>query len=141
AEYALVEEFPGPGLVPVSLSTTRGYCVMNVSCFSSDIPAGARYTITFVAHIDPDAVGPITNRATLDSRNDTNPLNNSTEDTGSTTPSADVSLAKTASADEVVVGDVVTFTLTATNHGSSSANDIVIADAVPGGFTLLTLGA
>src|SRR4051794_20306187 len=57
------------------------------------------------------------------------------------TSSADLTMTKDASVGETVVGGLVTFTLTVRNLGSASANDIVVRDPVPPGFTVRTVGS
>ncbi|WP_285114151.1 Ig-like domain-containing protein [Leifsonia sp. fls2-241-R2A-40a] len=48
---------------------------------------------------------------------------------------ADIEVSKAGPA-AVAAGGTVTYTVTATNHGPSAAEDVVIADTLPAGFTL-----
>jgi uncharacterized repeat protein (TIGR01451 family) len=44
---------------------------------------------------------------------------------------ADPAVTKAASVSEARIGDIVDFTLTVTNHGSETADDVVVTDAMP----------
>ena len=52
-----------------------------------------------------------------------------------TTLEADLSLLKTVSDGTPNVGDVVTFTLSVTNDGPDTANNVEVTDIVPTGYT------
>jgi uncharacterized repeat protein (TIGR01451 family) len=51
---------------------------------------------------------------------------------------ADVSVTKVAGADDVVLGDEVTWTITARNDGSAKATGVVVTDTLPSGLELVS---
>ncbi len=51
---------------------------------------------------------------------------------------ADISLSKTIDDGTPVVGETVTFTLTATNSGPAGADGVVVKDLLPGGYTYVS---
>jgi uncharacterized repeat protein (TIGR01451 family) len=51
------------------------------------------------------------------------------------TPSADLSITKTASVNPAEVGRIFTYNITATNAGPSAATNVVVTDALPTGVT------
>ncbi|KAF8055670.1 hypothetical protein HT031_006692 [Scenedesmus sp. PABB004] len=53
-------------------------------------------------------------------------------------PVPDMSIAKTASATSVSVGDELTYTLTATNEGTGPATGVIVNDALPAGLQFVT---
>ena len=81
--------------------------------------------------------GALTNIATKTAANEPDP--NTSNDSSSATVNAgtlaDVGLLKTVDNPNPAVGDTVTFTVTATNHGPSPASNVVVTDVVvPGGL-------
>jgi uncharacterized repeat protein (TIGR01451 family) len=54
---------------------------------------------------------------------------------------ADLSLAKTDSVDPVVAGENLTYTLSLANGGPSEAQNVVVADVVPSGVTIVSVSA
>jgi len=67
---------------------------------------------------------------------DPNAANNSATDTDSITTSADLSIAKTDSADPVIPGQAFTYTITVTSLGPSDAATLTVSDTVPAQFTV-----
>ena len=57
---------------------------------------------------------------------------------GMVTPSADLSIAKSDSADPVLPGDSLTYTVTVSNAGPSAANDVAVTDTLPAGVTFVS---
>jgi uncharacterized repeat protein (TIGR01451 family) len=51
---------------------------------------------------------------------------------------ADLALTKTDSADPVVVGQPLTYTIMVSNNGPSTANNVVVTDVLPAGVTLVS---
>ncbi len=67
---------------------------------------------------------------------DPNAANNSATDSDSVARSADLSIAKTDSADPVIPGQAFTYILTVTNNGPSDAATLTVSDTVPAQFTV-----
>jgi uncharacterized repeat protein (TIGR01451 family) len=97
---------------------------------------GANATLTITGTATASMAGLTTsNTATeLDQTEEhTSPLPTSTA--GVYTKKADVALTQTTSSTPVNVGDTVTYTVTATNHGPDTATNINIRDIIPSGLT------
>ncbi len=56
-----------------------------------------------------------------------------------TPPSADITLTKTASPSSVTVGNNITYTLTALNHGPDTATNVMVSDTLPSNVTLVSV--
>jgi uncharacterized repeat protein (TIGR01451 family) len=83
----------------------------------------------------------ISNTATVTSTTDPNPANNSATTTTTVGPLADVSVTKTDSPDPVAAGANLTYTITVTNAGPSSASSVTLSDAVPAGTSFVSFAA
>lgn len=121
-------------------------CVLSngiIVCQLGTMNAGEVRTLTLVFQV-PVATAEcrqtdVQNKATVStSTSETNATNN--QSTVSTTvicpppPTTDISIVKYGP-QSVTRGGTVTYTLTITNHGQVSANDVVVTDAFPAGFT------
>ena len=94
-----------------------------------------RATITYT--ITGNEGQEITNVATVRSDTpDPNPDNNRAEGSITIESSSDLRLVKIDDPDPVVAGEQLTYEITATNEGPSTANDVVIEDNVPAGVTI-----
>ncbi|MFN4083066.1 MAG: Ig-like domain-containing protein, partial [Bacteroidia bacterium] len=96
---------------------------------------GGSATLTVVATVN--ASGPYTNTATI-TGNETDPnlANNSASVTPAPVPVTDLAVTKSASNMTPNVGSSITFTVTASNNGPSNATGVVVADAIPAGYTV-----
>ncbi|WMJ80619.1 CARDB domain-containing protein [Clostridium sp. MB40-C1] len=96
------------------------------------IPAGQCVIILIRGTVDPSCMGTITNTARVDSTTpDPDPTNNETTIVTPIDTLADVSVVKTANADNFTTGDVVTYTIAVTNAGPSDAQNVILTDVVP----------
>ncbi|MCO5044277.1 MAG: hypothetical protein M9935_03215 [Kiritimatiellae bacterium] len=105
------------------------------------IGAGARLTIT--ARVDYTSGGwIITNTVALTGSNrpDTNAANN-TASAVVTVRGLDISLNKTVNDPLPDVAELITYTITVTNHGPDSATSVVVTDSVPAGVTFSNASA
>lgn len=130
-------------LAPTSATGTGWSCSISgqtVTCTrSDDLAAGASYPeIQLGVSVAETAGTPIRNTATVSNPADANPANDSSEDPAPTTPSADLSIRKSASPGTVNVGDQVTFTLDVANDGPSVAANVSVLDSLPSGLELVS---
>ncbi len=140
------------GTTFVSLSTTGSWSCTTpavgatgtVSCTNTSFLATVDF-FTLVVNVDAGvAAGTVlTNTATLTATTtDPNGANNSaTATTTVGSGSADLSVTKSDTPDPVTAGNNVTYTITATNAGPSSATTVTLADTVPTGTTFVSFNA
>ena len=83
--------------------------------------------------------GSVTNLALKTGQNepDSNTANDSGAAITNVAAAADVAVRKVVNRATALVGDAITFTVTATNRGPSPATGVAILDAIPAGFTLV----
>jgi uncharacterized repeat protein (TIGR01451 family) len=96
-----------------------------------------------VAAVDPSA-GPdtVVNTATVESTttHDPNKDNNTSTDELLVNDSTDISIAKsTTGANPVRAGSRTEFSIVVTNHGPSTADDVIVTDTLPLGFSDISL--
>jgi uncharacterized repeat protein (TIGR01451 family) len=103
------------------------------------LAVGGTATYTLTATVAPGATGTLSNTATVAGAVDPNPANNSATDIDTLTPEVDLTIDKTDSADPVSPGDALTYSLTVTNLGSSTAaGPVVVDDVLPAGVTFVS---
>jgi uncharacterized repeat protein (TIGR01451 family) len=101
-----------------------------------NLPAGASVTYTASGTIDPAATGTLSNTAfATASVTDTNTANNSATDTDTLAPQADLAITKTDGVTTATPGGSVTYTITASNAGPSTAIGATVADTLPASLT------
>ncbi len=94
------------------------------------------YTITVT--VEPATTGIITNEVDVSASNpETNPGDESAAEMTTITTSADLSIIKTDSADPVVAGNQVAYSITVTNAGPTDAQGVVVTETLPPGVTLV----
>ena len=109
----------------------------------SDVPVdlAAGGTVRFVvrAQVSPTAGGSVTNTVTVQVPKEVDPDlgNNTASDTDTVAPKADIAVAKTVDNAMPQVGEMVTFTVTATNNGPEAASGVQLSDDVPAGLALI----
>ena len=95
--------------------------------------------ITVTVTVGASATGTITNTATVSGNQpDPNPANNTSTVVTTVTPQTDLSIVKTGSPNPVIAGNNLTYTLTATNNGPSTATGVTISDPLPSGETFVS---
>ncbi len=112
-----------------------------ISCNNGSVfPAGgtATITVTFKVNDGVAANTIIVNTATVSSSNDQNGANNSSTTSTAGQTSADLELAKTATAGPVTAGSgQITYTIVIANNGPSNANGVVVTDNIPANTNLV----
>ncbi len=105
---------------------------------AANLPSGGSVTYTASCTISAGAIGVLSNTATVSAAGgitDPTPGNNSATDTDNLSGSADLSITKTDGVTTATAGGSVTYTITASNAGPSSAIGSTVADTFPASLT------
>jgi uncharacterized repeat protein (TIGR01451 family) len=119
----------------------------NINDTAVNLPSGSSVTYTVNATVKSSATGSLSNTATVTaagSVTDPTPGNNSSTDTDTLTPHADLSITKTDGVASKVPGTSVTYTIVVTNNGPSDAPGTTVGDTFPGilsGVTFTSVAA
>lgn len=135
---------PGTNVVSMSTSASGGSVTLSGGKVTADLgtlAAGTSETVTIVATFSQ--TGSKTDTATVGSTTTDNNQNNNTAsfttlvNSGTGTPTADLSLTETGSPDTIDVNQEETYTLTVTNNSTSTtSNNVVIHDTLTNDATL-----
>jgi uncharacterized repeat protein (TIGR01451 family) len=102
------------------------------------VAAGASATLTIQARVTE--VGPRVNVVTVIASDQFDPDPNNSQATVTVTAAqADVAVTKTASRRTVVVGQTMSFTIVVSNLGPDPATNVVLADRLPSGLSLVSI--
>jgi len=111
----------------LTITNVSGACA-SFPCVIASLASGANTVINVTATIDAEGAFDNSATATPD-ETDSNPANNTDNDGSSTTPSVDVSLAKTlTTVAPYTVGQSISYTITVANAGPSTATGIDVTD-------------
>jgi uncharacterized repeat protein (TIGR01451 family) len=123
----------------VSGTSTVGTVANNAGTVTGSIgtlASGASATLTLLVDVAPTARGTISNTATVTgTQTDSNTANNSATTTSTANGNIDLTIAKADSADPVIAGGTLTYTVTVTNNGPSTATNVVVTDVLPNAIT------
>ncbi len=116
----------------VSATTTAGDCLVLpkettgafVICKLGALAVGASATVT--VELEPKTLGTITNTVLANADNASD-----TEDTITTTVVPDLVIDKSSSVAQVEEGDPFSYTLRVTNEGETTAENVIVSDALP----------
>ncbi len=120
----------GGGSCPANGSGNLGTAV--------NLPVGGSVTFSAVCPISPAATGTLVNTATVGAGpgvTDPAPGNNSSTDTDTLTPQANVSIVKSDGVTTAVPGTSTTYTIAVANAGPSNAPAAPVADSFPAACT------
>ena len=104
-----------------------------------DLQAGGHVTFTLVATIDGLARGTLSNTAqvTAPAGIVDPPANNTATDTTALVPQVNLTAQLLDAPDPLRVGQLLTYTLTVSNTGASTATGVMITDTLPAGLTFV----
>ncbi len=104
------------------------------------LPSGASVTYTVTGRINATATGSISNTASVTAPKgtiDAMLANNSSTDTNTILPSADLSVTLTDGPDPVAATGTITYSITVRNNGPSAAQQVTFVDTLPSGTTVI----
>jgi uncharacterized repeat protein (TIGR01451 family)/CSLREA domain-containing protein len=105
---------------------------------SVNLPSGGSVTYAANCTVSAGATGSLSNTATVAAPagvTDPTPGDNSSTDTDTLTPQADLAITKTDGVTSAVPGQSVTYTITASNAGPSNAPGALVSDTFPASLT------
>jgi len=127
-------------LLPPEVSFTSGSASQGsvsesagtVTALLGTLASGASATITLNVTTADSARGTITNTATVaGNETETNSANNQDTEPTTIVPVVDLAIAKVDSVDPAEAGGALTYTLTVTNNGPSTATGVQVTDLLP----------
>ena len=126
AQNVRVTDIPPPGATPLD-PTVKGL---------GDLAPGAATSFTFTVSIHANALGTITNRATVTSDTiDTQTVDNASAWAVTVQTFADLNIAKAVTGGSTNAGEDLVYTITVTNAGPSLARNVRVIDTLPAGTT------
>ncbi len=132
----------GTVTIPATAQDTTAANNDDLTVNIGNLATGASATITVVATVLGATRGTLTNTATASTGNtnliESNTANNTDTETTTLTPSIDLAVTKTDSADPVVAGNQLTYTIVVTNNGPSQATNVSLTDTLPTGVTFVS---
>ncbi|MBI3463724.1 MAG: DUF11 domain-containing protein, partial [Planctomycetes bacterium] len=101
------------------------------------VPRGST-TVTITVAVDPATRGILTNSASVTGiESDPSPANNADAEVTSVAARADLAVGSSTNADPVIAGENLTYTVTVSNAGPSTATGVSLSDALPPGVNVL----
>lgn len=135
----------GTVTIPASAQDTTAANNDDLTVDVGNLAAGASATITVNATVLPGTRGTLSNVATASTSTagliETVTANNTVTETTTVNASVDLAVTKTDSLDPVIAGNALTYTITVTNNGPSTANAVTVSDVLPAGVTFTSVVA
>ncbi len=129
----------GTVTIPASAIDTTASNADDLTLNIGNLANAASVTITVNATVLPGTTGTITNTANVSttdtSLTETITNNNTSSVTTTLTPEIDLAITKTDSVDPAIAGSPLTYTITVTNAGPSTATSVNVTDNLPTGVT------
>lgn len=133
ANNVIVTDNIPAGVTIDSVTSDQGICQILgniISCSLASLDINERWDIKVKA--TPSIAGTIENTVEVYSDEpNLNPENNIDKTTTIINPSADLSVTKGVSQQEVVVGDILTYMISVANNGPSGATNVILDDILP----------
>lgn len=143
ATGATVSDTLPTGMSVVSAAPTQGLCTtgLGITCHLGTIAAGGSAQVLVTANVAATAAGSMVNSATVVGQQpDPDPGNNSSSATvtvvaqpapgaAGSQPVSDIQVAKTVNRRTAYPGQVLTYTVSVTNHGPDVASNVNVTDA------------
>lgn len=144
-DVEIVDSLPaGTTFVPLASDPSCSAAGQVVTCALGTVAVGSA-SVVIAATVDEDTpISTITNKASVtSSTDDTDPADNTANETTTIERSIDLGLTKSVVAAPAITGDAVaggqlTYTIDIVNNGPSSATNVVVADSLPVGATVVS---
>jgi uncharacterized repeat protein (TIGR01451 family) len=136
----LTDAVPAAILNPVFTPSTGSYNSVTGAWTGLNLATGQNITLALAGTVSPSATGTLVNTATVAPPagvTDSVPGNDSSTDTDTLTPEADLGVTLTDSPDPVTGVQTLTYTIAVTNAGPS-APSVVVTQTLPGSVTFLS---
>ncbi|HEX8703696.1 MAG TPA: DUF11 domain-containing protein, partial [Myxococcaceae bacterium] len=138
-------------VLPAALTGVSWTCAPAAACVTPSgtgninaalsLANGGTATITVTGTVNPAATGTLSNTATVTTplgNSDPSAGNNTSTDTDTLTPSADLAMVLTDTPDPVNGGSTLTYTMSVTNAGPSTAATVTATLTLPAGTTFVS---
>ncbi|KAA3436100.1 T9SS type A sorting domain-containing protein [Rufibacter hautae] len=127
------------GFVPLNTAASAGFDASTGIWTVGNLALNETKTITLQAQVTK--IGTYTSTATLGSRTgyelDTNGSNNTSSNTITVAPAADIAVTSVVSNLTPAQGETVTYTIQAVNKGPNNATNVSVANQLPAGLTII----